>query len=321
MSQYRATVAITTHNRKDELPAAVDSCLAQSLGERLQVVVVDDGSKDGTTDMLRERYGHLPNVVLDAQQPGIGLIAERNRFPELCDGPIIFSMDDDAVFQSAHTVEQTLAEFEHPEYGDWIGAIAIPYIDVKIEPDAVRQAPPESKGVFAAEQYRGTAHAIRKDLFVELGRYRGQLWRQGEENDYCIRLYDAGYAVVLGRADPIHHMESPKRSKPAIYAFTARNNMWFAWHNVPAPQVFAHLGGTAALNLLDGFKQPARFFPRASGVLQGLGGIIGKERGERAPVSAEAYGLSRRLRAGGPVLLESIVSELKSFRDKRSTRG
>jgi len=321
MSRYRATVAITTHNRKDELPAAVDSCLAQSLGEELQVVVVDDGSKDGTTDMLKERYGHLPNVVLDAMQPGIGLIAERNRFPELCEGPILFSMDDDAVFQSAHTVEQTLAEFDHSEYGDWIGAIAIPYIDVKIEPDAVRQAPLCAEGVYAAEQYRGTAHAIRKDLFVELGRYRGQLWRQGEENDYCIRLYDAGYAVVLGRADPIHHMESPKRSKPAIYTFTARNNMWFAWHNVPAPQVFTHLAGTAALNMLDGVKTPSRFVPRAAGVLQGLSGIMGSQRGERAPVSSEAYMLSRHLRANGPVLLESIIDELKSFRERRAARG
>jgi len=317
MSGYLASVAITTHNRKDELPAAVDSCLSQSLGEKLQVVIVDDGSKDGTSEMLREKYGHLPNVRLDAQHPGIGLIAERNRFPELCDAPVIFSMDDDAVFASARTVEQTLAEFDHPEWGERIGAIAIPYIDVNIDPGTVRQARPggaDDGAVYAVEQYRGTAHAIRKDLFVRLGRYRGQLWRQGEENDYSIRLYDSGHAVVLGGADPIHHMESPKRSKPAIYTFTARNNVWFAWHNVPAPQVVAHLGGTVAMNLKDGLVAPSRFWPRLRGVLQGVGGIVGAEGNERRPVSPAAYRLSRRLRASGPVRLEEIAAQLDALR-------
>ncbi|MEL6330868.1 MAG: glycosyltransferase family 2 protein [Planctomycetota bacterium] len=317
MPDYLAAVAISTHNRKDELKTAVDSCLAQSLGERLQVVVVDDGSTDGTSEMLRATYGHLPNVRLDAKHPGIGLIGERNRFPELCDAPVIVSMDDDAIFESKHTVEQTLADFEGAsvkEAEGRVAAVAIPYIDVNIRPGVVQQSPPahdDGPGrLYAAEQYRGTAHAILKEPFIRVGRYRAQLFRQGEEQDLSIRLYNAGYVVVLGTADPIHHLESPKRSKPAIYRFTARNNLWFAWHNVPKPAFAKHaLGG--ALNLLvDGLTHPGRLFPRVEGVWQGFGGMLGSQRAERDPVSMAAYRLFRRLRKGGPVPIEDVLDEL-----------
>ncbi|MEM7623733.1 MAG: glycosyltransferase family A protein [Planctomycetota bacterium] len=309
---YDASLAITTHNRKDELRAALDSALAQSLADRLQLVVIDDGSTDGTSDMLRAEYGGRANVVLDAQHPGIGLIAERNRFPELCDAPIIFSMDDDAVFPSTRTIEQTLDVFNASPR---VGVVAMPYEDVNIRPGVIQQQAPSSPpgGLFAAEQYRGTAHAIRKDLFVRLGRYRGQLWRQGEEGDYAIRLYDSGHAVVLGSADPIHHLESPKRSKPAIYTFTTRNNVWFAWHNVPGADLPRHLLGTTLMHLRDAALHPPRTWPRFRGLIQGYAGVISSQRTERRPVSREAYRLSRSLRRSGPVPLADIEAQLAAM--------
>lgn len=307
MSDYLAALAITTHNRKDELRTAIDSALAQSIGDRLQIVVIDDGSSDGTFEMLQFEYGRRRNIKLDRMNPGIGLIAERNRFPELCDAPLIFSMDDDAVFDSARTVEQTLDLFDASPR---VGVVAIPYIDVKITPGVVRQRAPGADGLYAAEQYRGTAHAIRRDVFVRLGRYRGQLWRQGEEGDYSIRLYNAGYAVVLGSADPIHHMESPKRSKPAIYTYAARNSVWFAWHNVPGGSLATHLAGTTFNHLVDGVRHPARLWPRLRGVIGGYAGILSSERRQRAPVSATAYRLSRELRRAGPQRLSAIEDRL-----------
>ncbi|MEO0631535.1 MAG: glycosyltransferase family 2 protein, partial [Planctomycetota bacterium] len=231
MSRYDASIAITTHNRKEILPECIDSCLAQSLGERLQIVVVDDGSSDGTSEFLAERYGDVPNIKLDSMHPGIGLIAERSRFADLVDSPVIISIDDDAVFPSSNTVEQTLAQMED----DRVGAVAIPYIDVLKDDKSVRQRAPDDSVTWVTSQYRGTAHALRVDLFEKAGRYRGQLWRQNEETDLCVRLLDAGGFVALGTADPIHHMESPKRSKPEIFRYSVRNSLWVSWWNVPMP--------------------------------------------------------------------------------------
>ncbi|MEM1165369.1 MAG: glycosyltransferase family A protein [Planctomycetota bacterium] len=304
MSDYDATLAITTHNRKEELATALDSAIAQSLGSRLHILVIDDGSSDGTSEFLRSRYAHHPNITLDAQHPGLGLIAERNRFPELAKAPVIVSMDDDAIFPSPKTIEQTLDLFARTPR---VAAVAIPYIDVNIQPDHVRQRAPDNTAIWACEQYRGTAHAIRTDVFTAVGRYRAQLVRQGEENDLCIRLLDAGYIAALGSADPIHHLESPKRSKPAIYRYTARNSLYFAWHNVPMPAFLPHYLGSGAKLMLDGVAHPARLAPRASGIAQGLRDtLLGPERSERQPVRRAVYTLSRRLRAEGPLRLDDI---------------
>ena len=135
-----------------------------------------------------------------------GYILRRNQAAELASAPILISIDDDAAFSTPHTVEQTLADFDHPR----IGAVAIPFINVN-QDKTIRQAAPGTTGTHLAAAYIGTAHALRRDLFLRLGGYRGCMVHQGEEIDYCIRMLDAGSVVRLGRADPIHHFESPRR--------------------------------------------------------------------------------------------------------------
>ncbi len=300
-----ATVVISTLNRKEDLAICLESVLAQTAS--IEVLVIDDGSTDGTSEMVREKF---PTVRVDRHEKPRGLIKERNRGAELATAPIIVSIDDDAIFPSTETIAQTVAEFRaHPR----VGAVAIPYIDVKIEPDVVRQRSPEPGVAWVSEQYRGTAHALRRDLFLQLGQYRPQLWRQGEEQDYCIRLYDSGHVVLMGSADPIHHLESPKRSKPAIYTFTARNTLWYAWHNVPMPQLLWHAFASTAKLKLDAFTHPNRLLPRFKGIWQGWIGLPKQWKGRRA-VSAKAYRLIRRLRKQGPMKLTEIEPLLPTMR-------
>ena len=49
------SVIIPTYNRRDLLPQALDSVIAQTR-QADEVIVIDDGSRDGTGDMLEERY-------------------------------------------------------------------------------------------------------------------------------------------------------------------------------------------------------------------------------------------------------------------------
>jgi glycosyltransferase involved in cell wall biosynthesis len=59
----RFSVVVTNWNYRDFVAEAVDSALAQRRPPE-QVVVVDDGSTDGSPDLLRERYGGDPRVTL-----------------------------------------------------------------------------------------------------------------------------------------------------------------------------------------------------------------------------------------------------------------
>ena len=52
----KVSVIIPTYNRAQMVCEAIDSILAQTLQDT-QVIVADDGSTDGTDEVLAERYG------------------------------------------------------------------------------------------------------------------------------------------------------------------------------------------------------------------------------------------------------------------------
>jgi len=293
-----ATVVITTKDRMDDLRVAVASALTQT-GANIETLVVDDGSTDGTADMIRSEF---PAVALHREEQSQGYIVQRNKAATLAKGAIIFSIDDDAAFSSPHTVAQTLAEFTV----DRIGAVAIPFADVNKSQAVHQQAPAPGSGddIYITNTFIGTAHALRRDVFLKLGAYRTQLFHQGEEADYAIRMLDAGYVIRLGRADPVHHYESPRRDITRMSLFGLRNDVLFAWHNVPGASLPVHLLATTFNGLRFGCRI-GRPLLMARGLAKGYAAAIG-ERKQRRPVSAATYRLYRRLKKQGPMRLTDL---------------
>ena len=287
------TILITTRNRKDELRNALASALAQTGDVAIEVLVIDDGSTDGTSEMVRAEF---PTVRLERRDESAGLIVRRNEGARLASAPLLVSIDDDALFPSATTIAHTVAEFDDPR----IGAVAIPYLDILISDD-VRQRAPDDADVWIASHYRGTAHALRLDVFNRLGGYRGLLFHQGEEGDYCVRMTAAGYVTRLGRAEPIHHLESPKRDLTRMIRFNARNHILYAWQNIPGWRCPVRLIGMLINLTIFGLRKG---YPLVTlgGFVRGFWTVFsGKAR--RQPVSAAAYKFVRRLQTAGPMRL------------------
>jgi len=217
----KASVVITTKNRKEELLKAVESALRQHV--LLEVIVIDDGSTDGTAEELKKKFSvfssqfsdeqpatsdsrlatapeapspatsysppvttGLPVLRLIRHEESQGLIVRRNEGARLARGDVIFSLDDDAVFSSRFVVEQTLRDFSHPR----IGAVAIPYIEPHKANKEMQRAP-TGEDIWITASYIGTAHAVRRDVFLALGGYREHLVHQGEEGDFCLRMLAA----------------------------------------------------------------------------------------------------------------------------------
>src|SRR5262245_56052059 len=192
MSSARATVLISTKNRRDELCQTVESALQQNVP--CEVLVIDDGSTDGTSDEVHRRF---PQARCIRHETSAGYIVRRNEGAGSASAPIVVSIDDDAVFSSPSIVAQSLAAFHHPR----VGAVAIPFVNLRQSAEVHQSAPPG--GPFVTSAFIGTAHALRRDLFVRLGGYRTLLFHQGEECDYCLRMLAAGYVTVLVAADPV----------------------------------------------------------------------------------------------------------------------
>ncbi len=293
-----ATIAITTKNRKEDLVKSLASVMRQSIP--VEVLVIDDGSSDGTSEMVRHQF---PQVQLHRFETSSGLIVQRNRAAAMAKSPIIFSLDDDAIFSSPFVVEQTLREFDDPR----VGAVAIPFVDVNTSPE-IKQKAPDANGIYATYSYIGTAHALRQDLFLRFGGYREFLIHQSEEEDYSIRLLNAGYVVRCGLSDPIHHFESPRRSWARMDFHGARNKVMYAWNNVPFPYFPMHLAVTTFMTSIQA-RQPGRALTRWRGVADAYARCL-TGRADRRPVTPAVYRLSRLLKSRGAVPIREIESRL-----------
>jgi glycosyltransferase involved in cell wall biosynthesis len=284
---------ITTRNRKEELRAALLSAFEQT--GHPEVLVIDDGSTDGTADMVRAEF---PEAVLHRCEESRGLIVRRNEGARLAKGEVIFSIDDDAAFSTPHVVEQTLRDFVDPR----IGAIAIPYLEPHKDKHLLQKAP-DRESVWITDRFIGTAHALRRDIFLKLGGYREHLVHQGEESDYCIRMLDARYFVRLGNADPIHHFESPKRDFRRMDYYGHRNLILFAWCNVPLPPMLVHLAATTLNCTRSVLRQPSHAPAIVRGVCAGYARLINTER---KPVRPASYRLYRRLRKSRAITMQEV---------------
>ncbi|MBD3426659.1 MAG: glycosyltransferase [Candidatus Omnitrophica bacterium] len=91
MRQTFFSVIIPTFNRHDLLKKAVDSVLDQTFGD-LELVIVDDGSSDGTEHLIR---GYTDRRIIYLRQDNEGVSRARNRGLELAAGRYIAFLDSD----------------------------------------------------------------------------------------------------------------------------------------------------------------------------------------------------------------------------------
>jgi glycosyltransferase involved in cell wall biosynthesis len=89
MTDFRASVVITTYNRAGLLPRAIASALDQQWKDT-EVLVIDDGSSDSTPEVMRG-FPQLRYV----RQANLGVCAARNRGIREASQPWIIFLDDD----------------------------------------------------------------------------------------------------------------------------------------------------------------------------------------------------------------------------------
>jgi GT2 family glycosyltransferase len=295
-----ATIVITTKNRRDELRTALQSAVAQR-GADIEVLVLDDGSGDGTGDMVRAEF---PDVRLEHSDAGGGLIAARNEAARRAHGAIVVSIDDDAEFSDPGTVAGVLRAFEHPR----VGALAMPHIHTRLSPDVVDRAP-DPDAVWCTWTYIGTAHAVRREAFLAIGGYREEFGSRVEEPDLCLRLLDRGLVCRLGSTPPILHHESPKRDPGTIGRQTGRNELVEAWRTVPATALPARLARVTGnmVRLAARTGDPRAYL---SGLGAGAATILRDRR--REPVARDTWRAARILMTDRAVSLERIEPLLQA---------
>ena len=123
MSDPLVSVLVCCHNRRDLLALTLYSVFDQDY-PNIEVVVVDDGSEDGTGAMIRDQFGDRVRYFWQENQ---GVTAARNRAAAEARGELIAFQDDDDLMPPGRITTLLAALREFPQAAFATGDLA--YID------------------------------------------------------------------------------------------------------------------------------------------------------------------------------------------------
>jgi glycosyltransferase involved in cell wall biosynthesis len=202
------SVIIPTHNAKELLGEAIESVLSQTLTD-LEIIVVDDGSTDGTAEMIKERNDSRIGGASSARNVGLGEVV----------GQYIAFLDSDDLYTPEYLETMVSALEGNPDYGLSYTAVTNHYQDGRIEDyraDACCSGwiTKELFDRFFLSQTCVVRTSLAKSLF-----YDEQL-DLGEDADYFLRLSCITQFLYVPQARMVRRMQSDslsqKRGTPKI---------------------------------------------------------------------------------------------------------
>jgi GT2 family glycosyltransferase len=259
----RVAVVVITHQRREELLGTL-ARLAR-LPERPRVVVVDNGSTDGTAAAVRERF---PDMEVITCRENLGAVG-RNLGVARLDMPYVAFCDDDIWWEpgSLRTAADVLDA--HP-------GLAVVTARILVEPAGtedpivpeLRDSPIRGADWLpgpALGSFLAGASVLRREAFLAVGGFSERLWLGGEEELMAADLAASGWELCYLPALTVHHEASRTRDPHRRRRDGIRNTLWTTWLRRPL--------GPALRRTLGLLRTVPRDRVTARGLLEAIGGL------------------------------------------------
>jgi GT2 family glycosyltransferase len=195
------SVVVCTHNGSRTIADCLEG-LSLLDYPRYEVIVVDDGSTDGTADVVR-RFGGVRLIRTENR----GLSSARNTGLHAARHEIVAYIDDDARPDPdwLNYVADTLARTDHAG----VGGPNVPPAGCGAVADAVAMAPGGPVHVLLtdeiAEHIPGCNMAFRRERLLAIGGFDPQFRIAGDDVDVCWRLQGRGWTLGFNPAAMVWH--------------------------------------------------------------------------------------------------------------------
>ena len=227
----RVAVVVITHQRRGELLSSL--ARLRQLPEKPHVVVVDNGSTDGTAAAVQE---HFPEVELISSPVNLGAVG-RNLGVARLDTPYVAFCDDDTWWEPGSLATAADVLDAHPR-------LAVVTARILVEPSGredpivpeLRDSPvrgaPWLPGP-ALGSFLAGASVLRRDAFAEVGGFSERLWLGGEEELMAGDLAAASWELCYLAQLTVHHQASTARDPHRRRRDGIRNTLWTTWLRRP----------------------------------------------------------------------------------------
>ncbi len=235
-------VVIVNFNGERLLPECLAALSAQTLAPA-EVLVADNGSRDGSVALLRAHHPHVAVLELDRNH---GFAGGANRGVAATRAPWVCVLNSDAT--PAPDWLATLAAAPRAAKTWALGSVLVSASSGRIESAGdqydpagfaykllrdrpLSELPADPYRVFAAP---GAAPVFRRDVFERLGGYEERFFLYYEDVDLAFRAILAGYhALMVPAAMVTHRLGATTRSLARARFYVARNSVWCAVRCLP----------------------------------------------------------------------------------------
>lgn len=231
----RVTVVVITKDRREEAKRSVERLL--SLPERPPVIVVDNGSSDGTVEMLRS-FGERLTVIPLGHNAGA---AGRNAGVRRAATPYVAFTDDDSAWFPGALGRGVAILDTHPRVAV-VAARVVLGDDQRSDPACVTMAAsrlPGDPGLPGRPVlgFVACAALVRRDAFLAAGGFDERYGVGGEEGPLAIELAARGWALIYLDEITAQHWPSPQRDPAWRRRILVRNALWLSWSRRRWPTV------------------------------------------------------------------------------------
>ena len=283
----RVSIVIPTKNRHARLQRLLASVESQDY-PNFEVIVIDDGS-DLPVDLGKQNtdnFSVIRNVVSQ------GCCAARNRGIEIARGEFVIVLDDDAEFNDPSTVSRAVALIKnHSRCG------AIGFSQLKPDGDPQYMQPAHTDVACFTSIFFGYGFLLRKSAFSRIGNFNAVIGIYYDENEFCLRLMNAGYKIIF---DPslrvIHHHDPVGRDPIGMHRLVLRNSIITALLHSPVsfipPQIVKRLIQFIRLSRQTGRSLD---FDGLSWVFREIRQVLPEVRKQRRPMKLQILRMFRQL--------------------------
>ncbi|WP_086068064.1 glycosyltransferase family 2 protein [Bordetella genomosp. 8] len=230
------SIVVLTYQRRGELLGNLERLLRRNPG--VPVIVVDNGSRDGTADAVAAAY---PGVTL-VRAPGNLGAAGRNLGVAVATTPYIAFCDDDTCWEVGALAEAQRLLDGAPRAGVINAAVRVGPSGRLDATCLAMSRSPLGRGPLGTTRLLGFmagACVVRRQAYLQAGGYEARYFIGGEEALMALDLATLGWDMLYAGQVATWHYPSPNRDRPGRRRLLSRNDLWTAWLRLPAGVAWA----------------------------------------------------------------------------------
>jgi GT2 family glycosyltransferase len=230
------SIVILNRNRLSDLRQCLDS-IAANTPERHEIIVIDNGSTDGSREYLHVITGERENLRVVVNAENIGFAAGNNQGIALAGGDGIVILNNDTAVTDGWLARLWAALDAHPETG-----IVGPMTNYASGPQVIPKVPyKNAQGLARFARRLASDHVgeseearrivafcwlMRREVVERIGGFDEHFGTGNcEDDDYCVRTVQAGLRTRIARDVFVHHTGSQTfRAENIDYGESLRNN-------------------------------------------------------------------------------------------------